>query len=371
MRFYRLNLQELAAAAGVALAGATGAEPPPNLHERLQRRLAEGRATPFEERDPARRLAPERLLPGCRTIVVIGLPYHVPDPDYPVAAPGPRGEVARCARGADYHLLLQEKAGRLASLIKKALPVPVQYRIFADRSPLVERELARRAGLGRIGENCTLITTRYGSYVALGTILLDRALEPDEPAEDSCLSCGRCREACPTGALAAPFILDPRRCLSYLTQASGVIPATARPLLGTRLYGCDRCQEVCPLNEAAAASPHREVAFSFFPARPLLLPLLQMTQKEFAQTIGLTSAGWRGKTTLQRNAAVALGNSGDEAAIPALGRLLKNDCRILLRLHAAWALGRIGGEQARRFLEAARRSEPEPAVRTEIETALA
>ena len=365
-----LKIKELAAEAGIDLAGAIGTEPPPGLRVRLQRRYTEGRVTPFEERDPARRLAPDRLLPGCRAIVVLGLPYQPPGSGRPAPPEGPRGAVARCARGVDYHLLLREKAERLAALIERESPAPVNYRILADRNPLVERELARQAGLGRIGENCTLITAEYGSYVALGTILLDRELEPEESADEGCTGCGRCREACPTEALVSPFILDPYRCLSFITQAPGVIPVEMRPLLGSRLYGCDRCQEVCPHNQAVRWSPYPENAFSFFPADPLLLPLLQMTQKEFSLTIGLTAAGWRGKTILQRNAVIALGNSGDTAAVPGLARLLENDRRPLLRLHAAWALGRIGGEKARRCLEAASSTEPDPAVRAEVELAL-
>lgn len=371
---YRLkNLAEMAAAAGLEMAGIAPADPPAYLQSLLQRRLDEGRATPFEEKDPALRVNAAHLLPGCRSIVVVAMPLPFREEEAPSIAAGPRGEVARCARGPDYHLLLTTRAKRLLSLVKKELHAPLNGRILVDRSPLVERELARLAGLGWSGENCSLITPAGGSYTALGTILLDRALEPGAPLPQSCRGCGRCREACPTGALREPFIIDPHRCLSYITQAPGVVPAAMRPLMGARLYGCDLCQEVCPHNRELPAlprEPDQPASFPFFPAHPLLEPILQMTRKEFDRTIGLTAAGWRGKSTLQRNAVIALGNSGDRDAVPALAHHLKRDSRPLLRLHAAWALGRLGGSSARRSLELQLHRESEPAVIEEMRRAL-
>ena len=371
---YRLkNLAEMAAAAGLELAGIVPATPPAHLQAILQRRLDEGRVTPFEEKDPALRLNAAKLLPGCRSIVVVGMPLPFREEEVPSGYSGPRGVVARCARGPDYHLLLTSRAERLFSLLKKELPAPLNGRILVDRSPLVERELARLAGLGWSGENCTLITPAGGSYTALGTILIDQALEPGAPLPESCRQCGRCREACPTGALTEPFIIDPYRCLSYITQAPGVVPAAMRPLMGARLYGCDLCQEVCPHNReltGAHGYPDQPAAFTYFPAYPLLEPILMMTQKEFARTIGLTAAGWRGKSNLQRNAVIALGNSGDRDAVPALAHLLKRDSRPLLRLHAAWAMGRLGGNRARRSLEMQLHRENEPAVIEELHLAM-
>ena len=143
-----------------------------------------------------------------------------------------------------------------------------------------------------------------------------------------------------------------------------------RPLLGNRIYGCDQCQDACPQNRGAARSPLAEFNFSYFPAEPLLLPMLEMTGKEYNLTVGLTSAGWRGKTTLQRNAVIALGNSGDPRAVRTLARLLENDSRPLIRLHSAWALGRIGGAVARFHLEKAQCYETDPAVLKETEISL-
>lgn len=367
----QINLNKLAAAAGLGLAGITGAAPLNSMTERLQRRLAEGRITPFEEKDPLQRISPGHLLPGCRAIIVLGLPYTTDCGPLPLSdSDGPWGEVARCARGLDYHVVLEQRGEQLARLIQKEIAAPLHYRVLTDRSPLVERELARLAGLGWSGENCTLITPEYGSFVALGTILLDRELEENSVLPGSCEGCGRCREACPTGALVAPHILDPNRCLSYLTQAPGVVPAEFRPLFGRRLYGCDRCQEVCPHNRRQELPNLHGETFDFFPDQPLLLPLLRMTGKEFSQTIGFSAAGWRGKTTLQRNAVIALGNSGDPAAVPSLAHLLEEDPRPLIRLHTAWALGRIEGARARHYLEISLKREKEPTVRAEVQRAL-
>lgn len=365
------NLPELAAMAGLETAGIAPVRPAAALRERLQRRIAEGRTTPFEEQDTALRLAPEKLLPGCRSIIVVGMPHGGAAPD-PPPGEGPGGEIARFARGPDYHRLLGARAEHLLELLQGELPGPLRGRILIDRNPLVERELAHSAGLGRIGENCNLITPAGGSHVALGTILLDRALETDPPLPQSCRQCGRCREACPTGALIEPYILDPRRCLSFVTQAPGIVPAAMRPLLGTRLYGCDRCQEVCPLNRpgGAAAGKGPLDGAGHLPARLPLLPLLEMSAREFDRTVGPTAAGWRGRTVLQRNTVIALGNSGDRGSIPALARLLQEDPRPLLRLHAAWALGRLGGAQARRRLEMQLSREGEPTVAGELRAAL-
>lgn len=367
------NLAELADAAGLGPAGIAPASPPAHLRGRLQRRLDEGRATPFEERELALRLDTDMLLPGCRSIVVVGMPLLFREEEAPSPGSGPRGTVARCARGPDYHLLLTSAAERLLTLLRREIPGPLAGRILVDRSPLVERELARLAGLGWSGENCTLITPAAGSYTALGTILIDRALEPDTPVEQSCKQCGSCRETCPTGALRAPFIIDPYRCLSYITQAPGVIPAVMRPLMGSRLYGCDLCQEVCPHNSelpAAQGLTKQPAPFPYFPAHPLLEPILTMTRKEFDRTVGLTSAGWRGKTILQRNTAIALGNSGDRDTVPALAQLLEHDSRPLIRLHAAWALGRLGGNRARSSLELQLHREREKSVIEELRLAM-
>ncbi len=366
------KLSELACKAGITEIGATPAEPLTYMRERLELRISENRLTPFEEHNPALRISPAALLDGCRSIITIAIPYNGPEMPVAESEDLPRGLVARCARSADYHLLVELKAGLLVQALKQDYGATFKHRILADRSPLLERELAHNSGLGLIGENCTLINRRYGSYTALGTILLDTEVEATgqnaEPA--TCQSCGKCLEACPTGALTAPFIINPQRCLSYLSQASGVYPRKLRAAAGNRLYGCDLCQEVCPHIEGVEPSPLPEAAFKLFPAEPLLIPLLSMTQREYDLTIGLTSAGWRGKTTLQRNAIVALGNSKSEAAVKPLSRLLENDSRAVIRIHTAWALGRISSPKARFALEKSLKYDQNPEVNKEARQSL-
>lgn len=364
------KLKEIAESIGVEQVGITSAEPLYYLKERLERRVDEGRISPFEEKEPDLRISPEKLLFNCQAVITLAVPYAVPVHPLPEKREEPSGIVARCARGIDYHRIVEDKAKRIIEALNLEVTMPFKYRILTDRSPLMERELASNSGLGWIGENCTLINPRYGSYTVLGTILIDKYIEPDEKIRHSCLNCGKCREACPTSAILEPFIMNPFRCLSYLTQASGIFPLKMRPALGAKIYGCDICQEACPHNQFRENSAITELAFSYFSANPLLIPLLELTRKEFDSSIGMTSAGWRGKTTLQRNVIIALGNLREQVATKPLTRLLENDPRPLIRLHAAWALGQIGGIKAAFALEKSSQRDPEPAVQAEAKLAL-
>ncbi len=364
------NVREAAWSVGVSEVGVTTAEPLLYMHDKLMRRVKENRVTPFEEGNPAKRLSPRNIFSSCRSIITLALPYAAAAYSSPDLSDQARGTVARCARAIDYHLVVENKALQVVSAIQENYKSDFNYKILSDRSPLVERELARNSSLGIIGENCTMINARFGSYTALGTILIDEEIPPDQVNNRQCLRCGKCREACPTGALTEPYTINPYRCLSYLTQAPGVVSLAMRSLMGRQIYGCDLCQEACPLNEDAESSPYPEMAFSFFPAEPLLIPLLQLTGKEYNHSIGLTSAGWRGKTTLQRNAIIALGNSGDQSAVQTLARLLENDPRPLIRQHTAWALSQLKGKKAIFALEKSLKNDPEPAVTDEANIAL-
>ncbi|MGM0652762.1 MAG: tRNA epoxyqueuosine(34) reductase QueG, partial [Bacillota bacterium] len=252
--------------AGVTEIGATTADPLTEMKEKLERRQTEKRITTFEEQDPAKRLSPTGLLDNCRSIITLAVPYTPPGEQFPAENSNLYGRVARCARSIDYHLIIEKKTSEVITALKDVTGANFNYRILSDRSPLLERELARKSGLGRVGENCTLINSRYGSYVALATVLIDEYIEPGLVNSEKCLNCGRCRKACPTGALTEPYIINPHRCISYLTQAGGPVPLEFRPLLANHIYGCDLCQEACPLNEQVELSPYPEAAFTFFPA---------------------------------------------------------------------------------------------------------
>jgi epoxyqueuosine reductase len=245
-------------------------------------------------------------------------------------------------------------------------------RAYVDTGPLLERDLARRAGLGWFGKNTMLLHPRIGSYFFLGALMLDLPLRPDPPfTGDHCGTCTRCLDACPTGAFVGPRVLDARRCISYLTiELRGPIPRELRPLVGDWIFGCDICQEVCPWNRKAPVSlePAFRPRAGF--ETPELIPMLQMTQEEFSARFKGSPIKRAKRRGLLRNVAVALGNAGDRAAIPALVVALR-DPEPLVRGHAAWALGRLGGAAALSALRATREGEDDPFVIEELEMAVA
>ncbi|GAW91224.1 tRNA epoxyqueuosine(34) reductase QueG [Calderihabitans maritimus] len=346
-----------------------GPEPFEELLPLLQKRKEAGYGTPFEERDLQLRIEPRRLLPEVRSIIAVSVSYggkavgsRVPQE----LKPG----ISYHAWGEDYHRALRRQLEQLVDFLEIRVGRKVQSLICVDATPLVERAVARRSGLGWYGKNCSLITPDEGSWVFLGEILVDVELDRDYPLDHrGCGNCSRCLEACPAGALRAPYTLDSSRCLSYISQKSGFIPEEFRSLLGTRLYGCDTCQLVCPYNhspepvsQASIARPERFTAE--------LVKVLSLNRQEFYQMFGFSVLAWRGKNVLARNAAVALGNLGDEDAVPGLKKALLEHPSPTVRGHAAWALGRIGGSSAGEALVRAKKMETDSRVLKEIERAL-
>jgi epoxyqueuosine reductase len=286
--------------------------------------------------------------------------------------PPSRCRIARYALGDDYHDVMRGGLEALLVSIREQTGTEVRGKAYVDTGPLLERDLARRAGLGWFGKNTNLLSVGKGSYFFLGALLLDLPLEPDEPfIGDHCGTCSRCLEACPTGAFVSPYVLDARRCISYLTiELKGPIPRELRPLVGDWIYGCDVCQEVCPWNRKAPRT--KEPAFRARPGLtlPELAPLLAMTQEEFSRRFKHSPIKRAKRRGLLRNVAVALGNSQDRAAVPALAAAM-HDPEALVRAHAAWALGRLGGIEAIAALSEAQAAEVESTVQEEIALALA
>lgn len=273
-------------------------------------------------------------LEGMRSAIVVAMSY---------GGDQPSGPVARYARGDDYHDIMWDRLGQLHRWIDERLGEHVNGKAYVDTGPLLERDLARRAGLGWFGKNTTLINPRAGSFFFLGALLLDLDLPADEPfATDHCGTCTRCLDACPTSALVEPHVLDSTRCISYLTiELKGDIPETMRPLIGDLLYGCDICQEVCPWNEKFAL-PLSEEAFQPRPvvagkdSYMLARELLVMSDEEFRVAFKgspMKRAKLRG---LKRNAAVVLGNIGTPEDVDVLTRAL-DDPEPIVREHVAWA----------------------------------
>lgn len=314
---------------------------------------------------------PEELLPGAKSIVTLAASYLTPGPALPDEATILRGRVARYAWGKDYHDVLRARLRALVDDIAKELGYHPNARMFVDSSPLAERAAAQRSGLGWFGKNTNILVHGLGSWAFLAAIILDVELREDEPLLTHCGSCDLCLQACPTGALLDPYTLDNTRCISYQTiENRGSIPRDLRSLMGDWVYGCDVCQDVCPVNRKALTASWEE----FQPAsaesvRPELVSLLEMDAPTYQKRFRGSAMKRAKRGGLQRNAAVALGNAADPSAGPALERALESPDGIV-RSHVAWAMGRIGGKRARAALETARRKETEPAVRQEVETAL-
>jgi epoxyqueuosine reductase len=316
---------------------------PAETSAQYERWIERGRAgeMSYLERGAAKRRDTRLPIAGVTSAVVVGMNYGGREP------PGP---VARYARGDDYHDVMTAKLRELHRWLSSRAGREIPGKAYVDTGPILERDLARKAGLGWFGKNTNLINPKLGSFLFLGVLLVDLELEPDEPFEaDRCGSCTRCIEACPTQAITAPRELDATRCISYLTiELKGAIPQELRLAVGELIYGCDICQDVCPWNVRFARalpddSPY--VARGVLrdkDALTLARELLGMTQEEFSRTFRnspMKRAKLRG---VKRNAAVVLGNVGGSREVGVLVRAL-DDPEPLVREHAAWALAQLDG----------------------------
>ncbi|MFZ5912140.1 MAG: tRNA epoxyqueuosine(34) reductase QueG [Chloroflexota bacterium] len=350
---------------GFVLAGVTTPDPPGHLST-YERWLEAGRHADMrylaEERARARRADPRLLLPECKSILVLAIPYFSSLPSGEESGvmasslpqgegPGgrsslPHGKLAAYAWGEDYHLVIPPKLQSLVAFIEAQVGHPVPHRAYTDTGPLLERDLAQRAGLGWIGKNTCLIHPKLGSFFFLAEILLGLELEPDLPFQaDHCGACTRCMQACPTQCILPDRTLDARRCLSYLTiENKGPIPPDLRPKLGDWVFGCDICQTACPWNRFAP----RDIDASFTPrlasAQPGLISALSLSPTDFNRTFEDSPVKRAKRRGYLRNVAVALGNVGGPEAVPALRSAL-DDPEPLVREHAAWALTQIEEKQ--------------------------
>ncbi len=298
-------------------------------------------------REPERRLDPARAVPGARSVITVGLSYVVADPPADRWADPRHGRVARYAWGPDYHDVLLPMLMELGRFLERVSGRPMVWRAYVDTGPVLERELAARAGLGFVGRNTLLVTPTFGSLLFLGEILTSLELEPDPPLDDQAIGCGACRrclEACPTRAFPAPYTLDSRRCIAYLTiEHRGSIPEDLRPLMKNWIFGCDECQTVCPwVKQFSRPGRTRFLRADPEVAAPRLTDLLVLDAAEFRARFRGTPVLRTKRSGLLRNVCVALGNSGDRSAMPALEKVL-TDPEPLIREHAAWALAQLAG----------------------------
>jgi epoxyqueuosine reductase len=373
---------------GFELVGITTPEPPEHYGV-FEQWLAQGQHGEMgylaTERSRQRRADPRRILPECRSILVLGMRYPKPGSKdstertlQEVAGNTVSGRIASYAWGEDYHDLLPERLQALVRFIEQIYGEPVPNRWYTDTGPILERDLAQRAGLGWIGKNTCLINPQGGSYFLLAEILLGIELEPD-PAmiTDHCGSCARCLEACPTACILPDRTIDAKRCISYLTiELKGSIPADLRPQMGEWVFGCDICQLVCPWNTRFAGNEGGEI---FAPREghpePDLIEELSLSAEEFNRKFKGSPVKRTKRRGYLRNVTVALANKVHgmpvkTEAVEALQRVLLNDAEGLVRGHAAWALGRIGGHHAREALQQALSQELDADVLSEIHRAL-
>lgn len=341
----------------------TRADADPSAHERMRKSFARGDLATwtFDERYAGAASAPAHLLPSARTVICVAVPYASAEPTRRPL----EGRVSNYAWSTDYHQRMR------ALLSELAAELPGRWVLACDTAPLAERAFAARAGLGWVGKHTNVIHPEWGSFIFLGEIITECDLGEDEPLRKTCGSCSRCVDACPTGALRGDYTIDATRCIADLTQRTDSIPRAMRALLGDWVWGCDICQLVCPPTmQAKQSSNAQNLPVSRALAAPSLTALLQLRSSEFKRVYRRSAIGWRGAAVLRRNAAVALGNSLDRSAVPALITALSTDPHPMVREHVAWALGRIGSPMAVSALRRSLDLETHPLVRTELNLTL-
>lgn len=365
------RLKEYAKKIGIDLLGITTAEPFPEALERLEKMHQLGYLSPWAEQDLEKRCNPRMLMEDAESIIAVAISYLQPEQKFNGGGSGEgeelvlRGKLARFAHFQDYHQLLEEKMGELVEFLKQCYP-NLKAQIYVDTGPLIDREIAYRAGLGFIGKNATLIHPQYGSFLALGEILVNITLQPDHPLEEGCGECSICMKSCPQQVIQAPGEIQTRECLAHYTQEKGLLTEEIRRKLGQRLWGCDTCQEVCPYNRIACSGKGDLFKVHSLGTEPDLAQILGLSNREYKTLIGNTAMAWRGKRTLQRNAMINLGNLQNPQGIPVLQEAL-NDQRPVIRGIAAWALSEIGGEEVKGLLENAFKVETDDTIKHEIE----
>ncbi len=351
----RDDLRAHALRSGWAAVGVTGVEPFAQARRRGLDAVAAGRMDGMPWMSAERITASADLgarYPWAECIVALAWPYRPVRPPAASEHKGPRGRVAayamleeRRGKGAsDYHDVLADRCDELVAWLREREP-STRVKRFIDHGWAMDRAVAERAGIGFTGKHASLITSGAGSYVLLAEIALSIPLPPDQPSKKGCGTCAACLPSCPTGAIVAPGVIDARRCISYLTiEHRGPMPVELRPLVGTWVFGCDLCQEACPINHRLAPPPLAEPGSA--PARgpvaaPDLVELLEMSDAEFTERFASTAMARTGRSRLARNAAVALGNAGAAATLPALRHAALRDADPVVRDAASWAVGRI------------------------------
>jgi epoxyqueuosine reductase len=316
----------------------------------------------YLERQAEKRLNPRSVFADTRSLLVLATNYYAGDR---LSGAPLKGRISRYAWGDDYHDVIKVRLERLLDFLQGLEPT-AEGRCYVDTGPVMEKVWGSQTALGWIGKHTNLISRSFGSWFVIGIILLNIDLKGDPQEKDFCGKCSRCINACPTGAIVAPHMLDARLCISYLTiELRGPIPRNLRHLIGNRIFGCDDCQDACPWNRFAKVTSDR----GFYPregnAMPDLVSLVTITPEEFSERFKNSPILRTTRNGFVRNIAIALGNSGSMEAIPGLVEALQ-DASPLVRSHAAWALGRLDTPRTYQILEAARAQESDASVLQEI-----
>ncbi|AEA14159.1 MULTISPECIES: tRNA epoxyqueuosine(34) reductase QueG [Bacillus] len=355
---------------GIDKIGFASASPFEELKQRLIQQQQLNYQSGFEEPDIEKRTNPQLLLPGAKSIIAIALAYPSKLKNAPLSKRGERrGIFCRASWGQDYHLVLRDRLQKLEAYLIEKLP-DIEVKSMVDTGELSDRAVSERAGIGWSGKNCAIITPEFGSYVYLGEMITNVPFPPDKPIEDQCGGCTKCIDICPTGALIQGGQLDSKKCIAFLTQTKGFLPEEYRDKIGNRIYGCDTCQTVCPKNKGMDFHNHPEMEPDPELVKPLLTPLLTISNRDFKEKYGIMSGSWRGKKPLQRNAILALAHFKEASAIPDLIGVMKDDPRPVLRGTAAWALGKIGGDGVGEAIEKAIEREKDEEVLHEMKRGL-
>jgi epoxyqueuosine reductase len=355
---------------GIDKIGFTTAGTFSEMKNKLLRQEMLGYQSGFEEKDIEKRVDPSLIFDGPKSIIAIALAYPSRMKNAPQSRRGERrGIFCRASWGTDYHHVLRDRLAKLEEYIASRFP-EARFKSMVDTGELVDRAVAERAGIGWSGKNCSIITPEFGSYVYLGEMVTNLPFASDEPMEDQCGTCNKCVDVCPTGALVEGGQLDAQKCIAFLTQTKGFLADEYRVKLGNRLYGCDTCQTVCPENKGIDFHFHEEMEPDPEIAKPLLKPLLTISNRQFKEHYGHVSGSWRGKKPIQRNAIIALAHYKDETAVEDLIGVMNSDVRPVIRGTSAWALGKIGGPEAERALLKQKSIEEDKEVLIEIEKGL-
>lgn len=330
----------------------------------------------FEHQNVDERVYPDLIFDHPRSIIAIALAYPTRMHQRAPRSQYKRGYFARASWGIDYHTILRDRMNQLVTRIRQLAgdAADVTFKPMVDTGELVDVAVAQRAGLGFIGKNGLLITKEFGSWVYLGEIITNIEFTPDTPIECQCGECTRCIDFCPPAALLGDGHLNAQRCLSYQTQTKGLMPEEFRPMIRNVIYGCDICQLVCPFNKGKDFHFHPEMEPDPETVSPELVPLLDISNKQFKAKFGPLAGSWRGKKPLQRNAIIALVNQHDRSVVPKLLAVIDNDPRPVIRGTAAWGVGQLLTQQNDEitiFLQDAQAKEKEPDVIHEFTQALA